>query len=219
MRVVADRGEVDDDRIVALVITGDGKTEYRRLKPLAPRFEGDEVLWFPQRPERYLSTVGRRRSASTAEKAGLDALDALELYKSKYGVISYLFLVDGEHVDGVAAEALRTKLRDASTDEECGVTQMEDGAFRCSCRVGSRELSVHAVIFGEQFGFIEDCLAKLLELEWGNSIEATGKEEFKTRVNEAVAGGTYQDLVEDARMENVRRAFPSLSPVLEEMRS
>lgn len=219
MKVVQDRNRVDDERIAALVITGDGRTEYRRLEPLAPRFGGDEVLWFPQRPERYIQIRGKRRRATTAEKAGLDALDALELYKSKYGVSSYLFLVDGEHVDGATDEELRAKLLSVSSDDEVGISQLDDGAFRCSCRVGSRDLSIHAVIFGGEFGFIEDCIAELLELEWDNSIEATEKQEFKTQVTEAVASGTYRDLVDDARMEHVRRAFPNLSAALEEMQT
>lgn len=219
MRVVEDRGRVDDDRIVALVLTGDGKTEFRRLKPVARRFGGDEALWFPQRPERYLPTRGRQRRPTTAEKAGLDALDALELYKSRYGVTDYLFLVDREHVDEAVGPQLEAKLREVSTGETVSTTRLADGAFDCSCRVGSRDLSVHVVAFGDGFGFIEDCVAELLESEWGNSIEATGKDEFKRRVNEAVAGGTFRNLVEDARMDDVRSAFPNLCSVLEAMQS
>lgn len=220
MKVLQDRARVDDDRIAALVMTGDGKTEYRRLEPLAPRFGGDHVLWFPQRSERKLTIVGKGSTPTTAERVGLDALEALEIYKDpKYGVSSFLFLVDGEHIDGDAADGIRTKLRDVATHGECDVNQMEDGAFRCSCRVGSRELSVHAAVFGNKFGFIEDCIAKLLELAWDNSIEAAEKQEFKRKVNKAVAGGKYENLVDDARMEHVRRAFPNLSVVLESLQS
>lgn len=112
---------------------------------------------------------------------------------------------------------LAAKLREVSSSEAVSTTRLADGAMDCSCRVGAQDLSVSAVAFGDEFGFIEDCVAELLELEWGNSIEAGDKDEFKTRVNEAVAGGTFSDLVEDASMDNVRRAFPNLSSVLEEM--
>lgn len=220
MKVVQDRTRVDDDRIAALVLTGDGITEYHRLKPLAPRFGGEEVLWFPQRPERKLNTIGKRRTSTTDEKVGLDALEALEIYKDpKYGVSSFLFLVDGEHIDGDAGNGIRTKLRDVATHKECDVDQIEEGAFRCSCRVGSRDLAVHAVIFGDEFGFMEDCVADLLELAWGNTIKSAEKQEFKRKVNDAATGRTYRDLVDDARMDHLRQAFPNLSAVLESLES
>lgn len=217
MKVVADSGSVADDQITAVVITGDGKTEFRVLKALAQRCENDGVLWFPQQPLRYLSVRGRTQGKTTSERMGLDALDSLELYKTKYGITSFLYLVDREHIDGSAVEELEAKLNTVASTDNAQITHREAGAYDCSCQIGSREVTVYTAILGDNFGFIEDCLADLLNFVWNNSIEAEDKEEFKNRVDQAVMGGVYQDLINDGDVDDLRRAFPSICSALESM--
>lgn len=111
MRVLQDLGNPSVCEIEAVVITGDGSGEFRRLQTLAEHFGAGEVLWFPQRSERYLGrNVG-------IDVPGLEALRILELYKTKYQLYDFLYLVDSEHITDDPQEALESKL-----EEECPKT-------------------------------------------------------------------------------------------------
>lgn len=211
MRVVRELEELDSSEVASVVITGDGAGEFRRLKTLAAEFGSDEVLWFPTRPERYL---GRAVGISVP---GLEALRILEMYKSNYSQYEFLFLVDGEHISGEPANELEEKL-----DEECPqgvleVSHLHSGAYRCRGNIGAQEITVRTAIVGNNHGFIEDCIAELLELVWGSAIPASNKESFKNEVNSAVSGSNFQSLVDDADYSQITAAFPSISAALEDI--
>ncbi|MHC1636398.1 MAG: hypothetical protein ACXQTS_07290 [Candidatus Methanospirareceae archaeon] len=48
MEVVKDINK--EKRPIIIVITGDGKAEFRRLKAFARRYDGKKILWFPLKP-------------------------------------------------------------------------------------------------------------------------------------------------------------------------
>lgn len=211
MRVVQDLGEIDRDDIAAVVITGDGGGEFRRLKTIASRFGSGEVLWFPQRSERYLGRdVG-------IEVPGFEALRILELYKSTFYQYDFLFLLDNKHVSGDPSEELADKLDEACPQGGVEVTAINGDAYRCRCLIGSQNITIRTAMIGDRFGFMEDCIAELLALVWGNQITADEKEAFKNRVNNTVAGSTFRSLVADAEEDDLRQAFPALSAVLDDL--
>lgn len=214
MKVVDELDEETGSRLEAVVITGDGRSEYRRLKPLADHYDEDRVLFFPARTERHISVVGSTSSHPDTERRGWDALDALELYKSRYNYTRFLFLVDQEHCDGSCAEDLREKLREVATTD-VDIEDVNDGAFVCEFEIGSREILLYTAAVGDEHGFFEDCLANLLELEWGNEIDEDDKDEFKTTVNDVLSGGSGRSLLENADRGNLDRAFPNLGSILE----
>lgn len=109
MRVVEDLSEEEGDEVAALVITGEGRTEFRRLGYIAEDFDDDDILHFPLRPERRLQIRGRQRAPSHTQQHGFSALEAIRTFKSKYGYRTFLFIVDKEHV----AETGFTNLRGA----------------------------------------------------------------------------------------------------------
>lgn len=215
MRVLDDIEAADSSCIEALVVTGNGRSEYRRLKPLANHYNEDRVLLFPSRTERHISHVGRQRSEPATERRGWDALDALPLYKS-YNYTRFLLLLDSEHCESDGQAELETKIDDIATGGSSETEVLGGGAFRSEFQIGSQDTVLYTAVVGDEFGFFEDCLATVLELEWGNEISADTKDEFKSEVNRILSGGTGQSLLENARRDNLDRAFPSLSTVLQQ---
>lgn len=212
MRIVQELGEeIDASEIEAVVITGDGGGELRRLRIIAERFGSDEVLWFPQRSERYLGKdVG-------IDVPGFEALRALELYKSVYQQHDFLFITDSEHVSDDAEKDLRVKLQEETSDYEIELIQLNGAAFYCECLIGSQDISIHTAVVGNRFGFIEDCISDLAYEVWGNEFSTSDKQEFKTSVNMAVSGNGFQSLVDTANDEQLKRAFPSITAALEDL--
>jgi len=70
---------------IIMVITGNGRAEFRRLKPIAKRYNEEKTLWFPLTP-------------MPTKKTGISVLEALKLYPTKYKLTSFLFVVDKEHL-------------------------------------------------------------------------------------------------------------------------
>lgn len=215
MKVVDELDEDDPSRLEALIVTGDGRSEYRRLKPLSDHYDEDRVLFLPSRTERHLSVVGSTSSHPETERRGWDALDALELYKSQYNYTRFLFLIDQEHCDGSCAEDLREKLDEVAT-AGVEIDDVNDCAYVCEFEIGSREITLYVAAVGHRHGFFEDCLAELLELQWGNEIDEEDKDEFKSKVNDALSGGSGRTLLANADRRNLEQAFPNLSSILEQ---
>lgn len=211
MRVVQDLGRLDHHDVKAVVITGDGGGEFRRLKTIASRFGSNDVLWFPQRSERYLGRdVG-------IEVPGLEALRVLEFYKSKFHQSDFLFVLDKEHVSGDASERITGKLNEECPQGGVEVNPINGDAYYCRGLIGSTEITMRTALVGDRFGFIEDCVGELLSIVWGSDISRSDKQEFKTAVNNAVSGGGFQSLVEDADEDDLREAFPALSAALDDL--
>ena len=138
-----------DKRPIIMVITGDGRAEFRRLKVFAERYDGEKVLWFPLKPIFPL----KRKSE---KKTGVNVLEVLNVYPGKYKLTQFLFVVDREHFKSEnptkkIEEFLRGKGINVSS-----VEQMNGGALRISCKIKSSE----------------EELAELIGLELGLEVEA-----------------------------------------------
>ncbi|MFC7203674.1 hypothetical protein ACFQJC_09120 [Haloferax namakaokahaiae] len=200
--------------VAAVVLTGDGRAEYRRLRYLAEHYDENQHLFFPQRPDRNLSIVGRQRETPNNQTRGFDALNALKIFKAKYGLHHFLFLTDREHVKNSPQEDLNNKLEEISTRGEYTTSRLEQAAFSSSVKVGSKELTVLSAIIGDQFECMEDGLAALLKHQWGNEVTAESRKELKSNVMQVLSGGTEKTLIEDASRYNLKRSFPNLDCVL-----
>lgn len=215
MKVVEELNEETRERLEALIITGDGRSEFRRLKPLVDHYDEDRVLLFPSRPERHLQIVGRGSTHPDTARRGWDALEAIQLYKSKYNHTRFLFIVDKEHCERYGRAELEEKITDLATDDETKIEELGNGAYVAEFRIG-REIVLYTAVVGDEFGFFEDDLAELIELEWGNEIDEDDKDEFKSTVNQILSGGSGRSLLENADRENLDRAFESLSVLLQQ---
>lgn len=216
MKVVDDLNQEDQSRLEALIITGNGRSEYRRLKPLTSHYDEDRVLFLPSRTERHISVIGSTSGYPDTERRGWEALDAISLYKSKYGYTNFLFLVDNEHCSENGREELEVKIEELASSDSIDIEELNDGAFISEFKIGSRDIQLYTAVVGNEFGFFEDCLGELLELEWGNSIDAEDKDEFKSTINQILSGGSGRSLLDGAGRTNLDQAFPNLSSILQQ---
>ena len=212
------RKDVQEDADpVALVFTAEGSSEFRRLDALAEKFD-DDLLFFPTNPNRGMQIRGRRRQETPGEKHGLSALESLRVFKGRYGYERFVFLIDLEHFDGETperlADELSGKLEGVATGDP-SVAQLNRRAFRCECRLGSRDLTVLTAVMGDEHGCIEDCVTRLLEREWGNTVEADGRDELKRRLRNVFTDTSEREFIADARRPNVEKAFPGIAGVLQ----
>lgn len=220
MRVVDELPPDGHDDVESLVLTGDGRGEYRRLKYITPKYNGDKILFFPSRPERHLSIVGKQQSPGHVQQKGLDALDALAVFKGKYGYTSFLFLTDLEHIspstdEEIAAELDRT-LVEVSSNDSAEVVPISKRSFVCGLKIGSSNILVLAAIIGDEFECFEDGLATLLELEWGNEIDCNNRQELKSTLADILSGSNEKTLLEGASRHSIEQSFPHLTSVLRE---
>jgi len=213
MRLVEDLQSEDTDDFEALVITGDGKSENRRLRPLIDHYDDDRILWLPTRSERHFTRVGRSTEHPTTERRGWEALDAIKLYKGR-GITRFLFIVDSEHTTNGGKEDLEAKIEEIASFDDFEIEEVGQGAYVSEFKVGSRDVVLYTAIVGDEYGFIEDCLGKLLELEWDNRIEEDSKTEYKSSINRTLSGGTGRMLIEGADRENLHESFPGLDTIL-----
>jgi len=196
-----------DKRPIIMVITGDGRAEFRRLKVFAERYDGEKVLWFPLKPIFPL----KRKSE---KKTGVNVLEVLNVYPGKYKLTQFLFVVDREHFKSEnptkkIEEFLRGKGINVSS-----VEQMNGGALCISCKVGPYDVVVYMAILGK-IKSSEEELAELIGLELGLEVEAN-----KRRIKEVLRSRNMreEDLIAKAKDKNLREAFPSLSSALTRIR-
>lgn len=217
MKVVDDLKNENKEDLEALIITGDGRSEFRRLQPLAEYYNEDRILFLPSRTERNLSIIGSSSQHPETERRGWDALDALRLYKSNY--TKFLFLIDREHCQEWGHSELEEKTKELAFNCEVCIKEIKKGAYVCKFKIGSREILLYTAVVGDKFGFIEDCLAELVKLEWGNEIKKEDKDEFKNTINNMLSGGKDRSLLENSDQSNISRAFPNLDQVLKQFES
>lgn len=189
-----------DRRAVIMVITGNGGAEFRRLKTFAHRYNGKIVLWFP------LSPMSKKRM-------GLSALKALNIYPGKHKITSFLFVVDREYFKSEPQREIEKFLRGERIDIK-SVEKIDGEALCILCKVGPYEMSVYTAILGEE-KYSEEELAKLIKLELKSEVEADKKSLKRFFRNRNMR---EEDLIEEARDENLHKAFPSLNSALTEIK-
>ena len=110
MNVTREPGE---SKPAAIVITGNGKQEYKLLRAIAKKHNGLKTLWFPIKP---LPTHG----------AGLRSLKILKIYTKYSG--SFLLLIDREHLKTKTEEEIKNTLEEIGVNVK-SITQPSEGSF------------------------------------------------------------------------------------------
>lgn len=198
-----------DRKSIVAVFTGNGKTESDALRPLAHKYDGtDKILLLPRTPIHF------------RPDCGLSALKALKIYLSKYGIAHTLFLVDKEHFgEKDIAEEIGGVLKGFGIN----VTKVEspeelrENGIVIDGLVGGREVTIYVVVSGVsgETKCLEEDIAKLVELELGEKVPAD-KKIIRRVLHEHRLN--IITLVEEAREENLTKAFPGLIFILRQIK-
>lgn len=197
MQVRDDIKEAKIEHITA-VLTGNGRKEFRILRPFGERHDGkDKILFFPVRSQPF-------------KGSGLKALKAIKPYLWIYKIEKFLFIVDKE---AIKEEAL-TEIGNILTENGITVLDIrpflvegEDSLF-VTCSIGSHEVIINIAING-RVKKVEENIIKLIELEYDRQISPN---EIKRTLKEL--GITLEILLRRARKKNIELSFPSLNLTL-----
>ncbi len=214
MNVVRDVSQQSHERFEAVVITGDGKNETLRVKALATAFDHDRELFFPyENSQTGIRMVGsKQRTAGQAERKSLRALDIVEDHKGR-GARTFFFIMDKEHIEGDVHEALSNKT-DSLSRNDSRLAQMDDCAYKCEFDIGNVDITVYAVVIGDELECFEDRLAKLIRIKCGTEVNASSRDELKGRIDDILDDTSGATLIENSTRTELEMAFPSVCTVL-----
>ena len=193
-------------KLIIGVLTGNGRREYRILKAIAKKYDGSEkLLYFPRRPG-YLPG------------AKLSVLRVVKVYVSRYKINNFLCLIDKEHFTGTDIEKeVKEKIREFGIE----VTQIQrfnvntENAIYLNGIVGTRNFTLWMIIAGKE-KCMEENLAKLIEIKFGEKIEPT-----KSNITEALRKHDMdtEKLLASVSIEQLKQSFPALNFVLSRLES
>jgi len=190
-----------------LIISGNGTFPERPIfKSLCKKFNGfDKAVFYIDPPVK--------------KQTGLHALNAIPLYPKKFQISSIIFIVDGEHVKENASIEIKEHL------ELIGVGIKElillQGSFLIKCKSGPYDITLFCIILGPEV-FIEEEVAKLIELKLGVRIDLSGKKEgsgrksIKKRIKQVLRerGENIGELVTTSSKSKLEEVFPNICAVL-----
>ena len=193
-------------KLIIGVLTGNGRREHRILKAIAKKYDGSEkLLYFPRRPG-YLPG------------AKLSVLRVVKVYVSRYKINNFLCLIDKEHFTGTDIEKeVEEKIREFGIE----VTQIQrfnantENAIYLNGIVGTRNFTLWMIIAGKE-KCMEENLAKLIEIKFGEKIEPT-----KSNITEALRKHDMdtEKLLASVSIEQLKQSFPALNFVLSRLES
>ena len=193
-------------KLIIGVLTGNGRREHRILKAIAKKYDGSEkLLYFPRRPG-YLPG------------AKLSVLRVVKVYVSRYKINNFLCLIDKEHFMGTDIEKeVEEKIREFGIE----VTQIQrfnantENAIYLNGIVGTRNFTLWMIIAGKE-KCMEENLAKLIEIKFGEKIEPT-----KSNITEALRKHDMdaEKLLASVSIEQLKQSFPALNFVLSRLES
>jgi len=193
-----------------LIISGNGTfPESVIFKNLCKKFNGYDKAIF------YINTPLKKQT-------GLDALNAIPLYPKKFRINSIIFIVDGEHIKENAAIEIQEHL------EAKGISVIEvlplQGAVLIKCRTGPYSVILFCIILGPEV-FIEEEVAKLVELKLGVKIdlsrkrESAGRKTIKKQIKQVLREKrkTIEELVMNTGITKLEEIFPNICAVLKKI--
>lgn len=194
--------ELKNTKTIIWVLTGDGHTEYRVLKGVARKYNGSQkVLFFPKLP------LGFHFGG------GISVLKATKTHISKYNAKKFFCLIDREHIETSDAEKeVESKLREFGF-EVIGIQKLptnDEEVLRVEGKLGTHKFILWVAINGKE-KCIEENVAKLLEAEFGESIEPT-----KDCVKRALKRHNIDidQIIHTANINKIKRSFPAIHAVL-----
>ena len=193
-----------------LVISGNGTfPESVIFKSLCKKYNGFDKTVF------YINTPLKKQT-------GLAALNAVSLYPKKFQINSIIFIVDGEHIKENAGVEIKKYL------ESIGILVNEynplQGASLIKCKSGPYDIILYCIILGPEV-FIEEEVAKLIELKLGEKIDLSQKKEpagrklIKKQIKRILREKrkTIDELVIDTTKNKLEDVFPNICAVLKKI--
>lgn len=193
-------------KIVVGVLTGNGKREFKVLRIIAKKYNGQRrILYFPKRP-------GYRFGG------GLSVLQVVKIYASKYNIKNFLCLIDREHfAEADVKKEIEKTLREfgVNVNQVQKIPINNEDALLIEGAVGIHNFILWTAITGKE-KCIEEDIAKLIEIERGLKVEPT-----KNGVTQAFKEHNIdiEQLMASASLKNLKTSFPALSLVLSRLES
>lgn len=193
-----------------LVISGNGTfPENIILKNLCRKYNGHGNAIF------YINTPLKKQT-------GLNALNAIPLYPKKFQINSMIFIVDGEHIK----ENARIEIMKYLESKGIGINEIKplQRSFLIKCESGPYDLILFCIILGPEV-FIEEEVAKLIELKLGVKIdlsrkrEPNGRKTIKNQIKKVLRekGKTFKELISSTGKVKLEETFPNMCAVLKKI--
>ena len=193
-----------------LLISGNGKfPENVIFKNLCEKFNGYQKGVF------FINTPIKKQT-------GLDALNAIKIIPEKFHINSFIFIVDGEHIRENASNEIQRHLESRGIEINEIIPLAK--AFLIRCKSGPHSIILFCIILGPEV-FIEEEVAKLIELKLGITIdlsrkrESVGRNEIKKNIKQVLRenGKTLDELVRSTGKTKLQETFPNICAVLEKI--
>ncbi len=190
-----------------IVILGDGSFDKKVLMGIARKLDGKNIsLGIP-------SIIFQR-------KTGLRAIDALKTYIGKSRISSYIFMTDRDVFKYNPINEIHSYLN--SIGIEVINWHLIKEAYLHECRLGNNAFKLYSIIAGSTT-FIEEEIAKLLELSLGEKINLNGERDnsWKNRIKSEVKQILRQKgikidkfIINNVNKSILERAFPNIYAVM-----
>ena len=208
LKLVRDPKEIWPRRPHIVILTGNGKTERRRiLPPLCEKYNGREkFLWFPEPPR-------------AKKETGLKPFNAIKGYVMRYGLERFLFVIDRkpqfEEIKPGREQEEVSRYLEKKLKVRIGTTceLIPEKAFITRGYVGTHPFDVCTVIFGATSN-VEEEISQLIQLKFGTQVnpDETEIKEFLRK-----KGKRLENLVREASKNYLEKAFPGLCGALKKI--
>jgi hypothetical protein len=191
-------------------VTGDGPHEGRLCKGFTSKFDGHDIFVFSLRSPQVTFIPPR--------KCGLASLEAVHSYMNLFQIRNFIWVCDKEHFDPnqgwIVQIANKLAVFALAT---ISVNPLQGDAVRLDVTLGPKHAVIWCALIGlNPCGFLEENLARLIQLEFHEDITAD-KQSVATALGRKHL--RIEELVNVARMQNLRGAFLSLFSVFADVES
>ena len=207
MRLVENLENVKPDYII---ITGDGRRELYVLRGLTKVYNGhDIILYFPFTP--------------VFRKTGKKALDSIKTISAKFGINSIIYIVDGEAFNNSFINEIQNYLRSIGIAIEN--VDLIQNALLIKCKSGNHNIKLYCIVSGPQM-FIEEEIAQLLKLKFGEDIDLSGNRDstWRKRVKDDIDRvlkknriKKLEKLIDTTSKKKLEASFPNICAVLKKI--
>lgn len=182
-------------RFAAILLLGNGTRDERIIGEVMSKFNHKKTILLP--------TIPRR--------TGIEAIiDQLTILSTTTRVNTYIVVLDKEHLRSVKEVESSLKRHGFSISR---IEDLGSDALVIECVRGGRKVVVYVALVGlSDRGCIEECLAGLIKLIYGEDVEPTKESLSKWLSSHDMSD---RDIVSRASKEQLRRVFPGLLRVIE----
>ncbi len=199
---------VDDEKgfqTIHVIINGDGTFPDKLiLEKICEKYNGpDKIILYPR--------------TGIKKQTGLSAINSIKTLISK-GFYKFIFIVDGEHIQGDAKREIKTKLDEISVNSEEVIIPLED-AFLMKCSLGLHNFSLYCIIWGPDT-CIEQEVVRFLEVKLNRNIhipEDKNPKKLKIIIRQHANKNELKRLLKESGRRVLEDHFPNICAVLKEV--